>query len=1184
MRRLALLAFLLVFASPAWANDPYWVFFADRGLSRGQLADALAQAQADLPARTAARRAKMAGPLVDQGDLPLHAPYVAAVQGVGPRLRQQSRWLNAVSIEATREQIAAVAALPFVTRVAPVLRLRRLEPDATAGPPARGQQPWSLDYGLSLAALEQIGVPALHELGITGQGVVIGMLDTGFRTTHESLQHLTVLAAHDFINDDGVVDNEPGDPLDQHRHGTLTLSTVAAFRAGSLVGPAFDASVILAKTEDVSQEVPIEEDFWVAGLEWVESLGADVVSSSLGYSNWYQFSDMDGNTAVTTIAADLAAARGVCVVNSAGNERQTDWGHVIAPADGDDVITVGAVNLAGGIAWFSSPGPTYDGRIKPDVCALGVNTPTADPDAGHAYTAASGTSLSCPLAAGVAALVLARAPSLTPGQVREALRATADRAANPDNDFGWGVLDAFAAAHYWGPQLAHTPLADSEDTGGPYVVTVAVADRLPLLPAQMQVHWRTDGGAWQSAPLSPGGGGEFLGAIPGQGAGTSVAYYLEVTDSRGVTTRDPLAAPGVVHEFAVGPDTTPPSLAHRALGDQPLVSWPPTVRAEAADNLAMDRVELAWRLGDGPWQGPALLDAVAGGAYALAFPVAAESVQDGMAVTYTVTAWDAASEANATVSGPHGFTVVDAAGVVLLIDDGGGATVEAWLADAGYVVDVVAPAAVDIAALAAHQVTVLASGANPEPVLDIALRARLRAWSLEGGKIVIEGGETGAAALVALGDVPFARDVLHCVAWQANSAGALQAVVDHPVLSYPYVLPPTLAVAYAGAPSQDACAPADDAVLVMSSLGWPASAGLLVFDDNDAPQAGQIVYLAADAGALDANAARHLFENAVAYLLASEAPPTATIAGRVTLVGSGDAAGVSVNAGGHVVVTGLDGRYQLGPLAQGSYTVTASREGYLDGAHVVAVAHGQQVVGLDFTLVPGQTIQLVDTPQLPIPDGAGGLVRALTVEASGACAGISIDVAISHPRVGDLVVNLISPAGTLVRLHDRTGGDADDLVGNWPATLVVDGPGSLDDLLGQEVHGTWLLYVADLAAGSAGGWQSWGLNLLAPAPVTGIDDAGPPLATRLIGNAPNPFNPQTAVVFELARGGPVRLEVFDVRGRLVRRLLDGPLPAGRQSAVWDGRDDAGRDVASGTYLARLTAGAHTQMGKMQLVR
>ncbi len=262
----------------------------------------------------------------------------------------------------------------------------------------------------------------------------------------------------------------------------------------------------------------------------------------------------------------------------------------------------------------------------------------------------------------------------------------------------------------------------------------------------------------------------------------------------------------------------------------------------------------------------------------------------------------------------------------------------------------------------------------------------------------------------------------------------------------------------------------------------------------------------------------------------------------------------------------------------------ASRDGYLDATQTVPVAHGQQVAGIDFTLVPGQTIALADAPQLPIPDGGAGVLRPLLVTAGAACAGVSVDIAVTHPHIGDLVVNLISPAGSLIRLHDRSGGDAENLVGTWPTSLTVDGPGTLDDLLGQEVAGTWYLHVSDAVAGNAGVWHAWGLTLLVPAPVTAIDDDGPPLATHLLGNAPNPFNPQTAVAFSLARGGPVRIDVFDVRGRLVRRLVDGPLPAGPQSVAWDGRDDAGRDLASGTYVARLAADGVVQMDKMLLVR
>jgi subtilisin-like proprotein convertase family protein len=293
---------------------------------------------------------------------------------------------------------------------------------------------------------------------------------------------------------------------------------------------------------------------------------------------------------------------------------------------------------------------------------------------------------------------------------------------------------------------------------------------------------------------------------------------------------------------------------------------------------------------------------------------------------------------------------------------------------------------------------------------------------------------------------------------------------------------------------------------------------------------------------------------------------------------------VTVTGGGQVAVTGADGTYQLGPLAQGSYPLTAVCAGYLDGAQVVAVAHGQHLMDVDFTLVPALSLHLEDAPQIALPDGLGGVVRPLAVTATGACAGVSVDISVEHPRIGDLVVNLISPGGTVVRLHDRSGGDADDLTGNWPATLVVDGPGALGDFLGQDIHGTWLLHVMDAAPGNAGVWRSWGLNLLVPAPVTPVPGDGPPLATRLVGNVPNPFNPQTEVAFDLAREAAVKLEVFDVRGRMVRRLVDGRLAAGRHAAVWDGRDDDGREVASGTYLARLAADDEMTRLKMTLVR
>ena len=540
-----------------------WVFFTDKGLEGEALDLALQQAREDLSPRALARRRRMAGPgspVVDTRDLPLAPDYLARVAALGGKLRHVSRWLNAASFDVAPDAVARVAALPMVRRVDLVRRFRKprpLEPSPVdlkvapespgfgQGPPAPGdkstqQALWTLDYGLNRGPLEQIDVPPVHEMGVTGRGVVVGMLDTGFRTTHESLAGVPVLGAFDFVDNDSIVDLQEGDLSSVITHGTMTLSTVAGYMPGQLIAPAYGVSVLLARTEDVSQEIPAEEDHWVAGLEWAEAQGADIISSSLGYIDWYTFADLDGNTAVTTVAADLAVGRGLVVVNSAGNSRTTT-GTLIAPADGDSVITAGAVDITGVYTYFSSPGPTADGRIKPDVMALGQDNPVANPTDDHGYGFVSGTSFSCPLTSGVVALMLSRVPGLTPMEVREALRQTANNAATPDNDYGWGIIDAYAAVTYYGPVFQVSPLGDTEDASGPYPVTAVVTGRTGVDPASVTLHYRVNGGGWSTLPMSPTGNADEFGAdIPGQGMGSTVEYYLAATGADGFTTTWPV--------------------------------------------------------------------------------------------------------------------------------------------------------------------------------------------------------------------------------------------------------------------------------------------------------------------------------------------------------------------------------------------------------------------------------------------------------------------------------------------------------------------------------------------------------------------------------------------------------------------------------------------------------------------
>ena len=439
-----------------------WVYFKDHG----ERFDADLQRtfqNVQLSERALRRRMNRAGsPVVDVTDLPVSRAYINDLVSSGLRIRRVSKYLNAVSAEATPEQVRQVSNLPFISKIDRVFTLRRrppadsgketVFPSERTGPMSRSEPAWgmraasALSYGPSRRQLEQINVLPLHESNYHGEGVLVAMLDTGFNRSHQALDHLDVVAEWDFIFGDSVTHNQPGDSWDQHNHGTQTLATLGGYEPGQLIGPAWAASFILAKTERKFEEVEAEEDDYVRALEWAESLGADVVSSSLGYYDWYDYSNLDGNTAVTTIAADIAAAKGVTVVTAAGNQGPLPWPGLIAPADGDSVIAVGAVDSTGIIASFSSRGPTYDGRIKPDVMAMGMAVATVSPNDSLLYTRSQGTSFSTPLVAGAVALLLQMHPNWGPIEVRNALRSEASNSSSPNNDYGWGIIDAYSSA------------------------------------------------------------------------------------------------------------------------------------------------------------------------------------------------------------------------------------------------------------------------------------------------------------------------------------------------------------------------------------------------------------------------------------------------------------------------------------------------------------------------------------------------------------------------------------------------------------------------------------------------------------------------------------------------------------------------------------------------------------------
>lgn len=441
-----------------------WVLFKDKGiLTDDELRTVLEAYETQMSTRTKRRRLHRTRlPFPDITDIPVLSLYIDTVLKTGGRLRAKSRWLNAISIEATSAEIAKIDRLPFVRAIEPVEVYRSTSQHPVSSwhssylkaPP--GLAP--LNYGNSRTQIEQIQANFLHESGFSGDGMVIGLLDTGFSLDHMAFQHVDVLGQYDFVNDD----NNPADEIGQDDpgaddHGSVVLGILAANTPGTLMGVAFRASYLLAKTEKVSQnghefEHLIEEDWWIEGLEWAEQMGAEIISSSLGYSKWYRFKDLDGKTSKLTIAANLAVVKGISVIVAAGNLGDQPLGdlglggRISVPADGFDVLAIGSVDRHGRSLRFSSRGPTFDGRTKPDVVAMGLGVTSINPQTRNRFLHTHrGTSASAPLGTGVVTLLMQAFPLATPRDIANTVRTTASQSHAPDNAVGYGILRSHAA-------------------------------------------------------------------------------------------------------------------------------------------------------------------------------------------------------------------------------------------------------------------------------------------------------------------------------------------------------------------------------------------------------------------------------------------------------------------------------------------------------------------------------------------------------------------------------------------------------------------------------------------------------------------------------------------------------------------------------------------------------------------
>lgn len=372
----------------------------------------------------------------------------------GGTVRRSSRWLRAVSVVLPPDALEAARRDRGLQRIQPVARFRRDARAAAVVPElaAAALRAPADDsaYGNSAMPFRRMNLFPLVTAGLRGTGIRIAVLDTGFETGLSLFDSATVAAQHDFIFNDSIVRNEAADAPGASNHGTSVWSLLAGYAPGTLLGIAPGAEYLLAKTEDVRSETPVEEDNFVAALEWADSLGADIVTASLGYLTFdggsgYAYADLNGDIAVTTRAADSAVARGMLVLAANGNGGP-GTGTLITPADGDSVLGVGAEDSLGIVAGFSARGPTADGRTKPDLSAPGVAIWVAVPTGGTAsFGRGNGTSFATPILAGGTALFLEAHPAYDPIAVRTALRLAGDRQDDPDNARGWGRPDLHRA-------------------------------------------------------------------------------------------------------------------------------------------------------------------------------------------------------------------------------------------------------------------------------------------------------------------------------------------------------------------------------------------------------------------------------------------------------------------------------------------------------------------------------------------------------------------------------------------------------------------------------------------------------------------------------------------------------------------------------------------------------------------
>lgn len=410
---------------------------------KGQSNLSISNPESFLSPKAIERRRKQNIP-IDASDLPISPEYLKAIQQIGGTIVAKSKWLNTVSVNCTDEfLIDKYKALPFVKDVILVWEGKRKEistaPKYIDVPQigANHTPDVPLDYGTAFNNINVNNGQALHNKGFRGEGVDIAVIDAGFINfkANPAFKNVNVKGAKSFVY-------ENDNPYSKDNHGIWVTSCMATNLPGTYVGTAPEANYWLLRTEDEATEYPIEEDYWVNAVEYADSVGVDIINSSLYYATGYyfpsaryKFEDMDGKTALATRGANVAASKGIFIVNCAGNEGP--W--VGTPADSPHVLAVGSVSSKLNIHTFTAWGITIDGRMKPDVVAMGGSASVIN-ESGNSETR-SGTSYASPIMCGLAACLWQAYPKLTNAELMQVIRQSADRAAKPEVPYGYGIAN-----------------------------------------------------------------------------------------------------------------------------------------------------------------------------------------------------------------------------------------------------------------------------------------------------------------------------------------------------------------------------------------------------------------------------------------------------------------------------------------------------------------------------------------------------------------------------------------------------------------------------------------------------------------------------------------------------------------------------------------------------------------------